>query len=119
MIRESLAANAANAFVTLTPGNGVTWQYRSSAGEDAYVKTPALPVPEIASSSMNPEKWLAPIPGATVAFKTHDAGPADGLTFRPLYELHHQRYSVYWRLREAGTAAGATLIPTNGYKTGL
>ena len=32
MIRASLDANAANAFVALTPGNGVTWQYRSSAG---------------------------------------------------------------------------------------
>ena len=32
MIRSSLAANAANAFVAVTPGNGVTWQYRSTAG---------------------------------------------------------------------------------------
>jgi hypothetical protein len=32
MIRESLATNAANAFVAVTPGNGVTWQYRSSTG---------------------------------------------------------------------------------------
>jgi endo-1,4-beta-xylanase len=32
MIRESLNANAANAFVAVTPGNGVTWQYRSSTG---------------------------------------------------------------------------------------
>ena len=32
MIRESLNANSANAFVAATPGNGVTWQYRSSTG---------------------------------------------------------------------------------------
>ena len=32
MIRASLDAGAANAFVAVTPGNGVTWQYRSSAG---------------------------------------------------------------------------------------
>ncbi len=32
MIRASLNANAANAFIALTPGNGVTWQYRSSSG---------------------------------------------------------------------------------------
>jgi len=30
MIRESLTANAANAFIAVTPGNGVTWQTRSS-----------------------------------------------------------------------------------------
>jgi endoglucanase len=32
MIRESLNANSANAFVAVTPSNGVTWQYRSSTG---------------------------------------------------------------------------------------
>ena len=32
MIRESPNANAANAFVAVTPGNGVTWQNRSSDG---------------------------------------------------------------------------------------
>ena len=32
MIRESLAANAINAFVAVTPGNGVTWQTRSTTG---------------------------------------------------------------------------------------
>jgi endoglucanase len=32
MIRETLDAGAANAFIAVTPGNGVTWQYRSSSG---------------------------------------------------------------------------------------
>ena len=32
MIRASLASNAPNAFVAVTPGNGVTWQYRSTTG---------------------------------------------------------------------------------------
>jgi glucuronoarabinoxylan endo-1,4-beta-xylanase len=32
MIRDSVAANGANAFVGVTPGNGVTWQYRSADG---------------------------------------------------------------------------------------
>jgi fibronectin type 3 domain-containing protein len=32
MIRDSLNANAANAFIGVTPGNGVTWQVRSSDG---------------------------------------------------------------------------------------
>ena len=32
MIRASLNTNSANAFIGLTPGNGVTWQYRSSTG---------------------------------------------------------------------------------------
>jgi regulation of enolase protein 1 (concanavalin A-like superfamily) len=33
MIRAGLGANAANAFIAVTPGSGVTWQSRSSAGD--------------------------------------------------------------------------------------
>lgn len=70
------------------------------AGNDAYLNMPAVAVPEIVSSSMNPADWLRPLEGATPAFRAHDAGLADGIVFRPLYEVHHQRYSVYWRFRE-------------------
>jgi hypothetical protein len=36
MIRESTNANAANAFIAVTPGNGVTFQYRPSTGANSY-----------------------------------------------------------------------------------
>jgi uncharacterized protein len=68
--------------------------------KDAYLKMPAVAVPEIASASANPADWLQPIQGATLAFQAHDAGAVDGIVFRPLYEVHHQRYSVYWQWRE-------------------
>jgi hypothetical protein len=46
MIRASLNTNAANAFVAVTPGNGVIWQYRSSAGGGTtYNNTAGLSAP--------------------------------------------------------------------------
>jgi hypothetical protein len=46
MIRETLAANAPNCFVALTPGNGVTWQYRSATGGNTtYNNTNGLSAP--------------------------------------------------------------------------
>lgn len=46
MIRDSLNANGANAFIGLTPGNGVTWQYRSSdGGSTTYNNTTGLTAP--------------------------------------------------------------------------
>jgi fibronectin type 3 domain-containing protein len=46
MIRASLNADAANAFIAVTPGNGVTWQSRSSAGGGtAYNNTGSLNAP--------------------------------------------------------------------------
>ncbi len=69
------------------------------ADKDAYVKMPAVAVPEIAGASTNPADWLRPIRGEALAFKVHDAGPATGIVCRPLYEVHHQRYTVYWQRR--------------------
>lgn len=70
------------------------------ADKDAYLKVPAVMVPDIVAASSNPADWLRPIPNEKLAFTAHGAGPADGIVFRPLYEVHHQRYSVYWRFRE-------------------
>jgi uncharacterized protein len=68
--------------------------------KDAYLKIAAAPVPDIVSSSGNPADWLAPLPGDPSAFRIQNAGPANGIVVRPLFDLHHQRYSVYWRLRQ-------------------
>lgn len=46
MIRESLDPGAANAFVAVTPGNGVTWQYRSgTVGGTSWNNTGNLSAP--------------------------------------------------------------------------
>ena len=68
--------------------------------KDAFLKLAAAPVPDIVSTSSNPADWLAPIPGDPLAFKIKNAGPANGIVVRPLFDLHHQRYSVYWQLRK-------------------
>jgi hypothetical protein len=68
--------------------------------KDAYLKIAAAPVPDIVSTSNNPADWLAPLPGDPSAFRIKDAGPANDIVVRPLFDLHHQRYSVYWRLRK-------------------
>jgi len=68
--------------------------------KDAFLKIAAAPVPDIVSTSSNPADWLAPLPGDPSAFRIKDAGPANGIVVRPLFDLHHQRYSVYWHLRK-------------------
>ncbi|HKW30879.1 MAG TPA: cellulase family glycosylhydrolase [Verrucomicrobiae bacterium] len=46
MIRASLDPGAANAFAAVTPGNGVTWQYRSSTnGSTSWNNTTGLSAP--------------------------------------------------------------------------
>jgi DUF1680 family protein len=68
--------------------------------KDAYLKIAPAPVPAIASTSGNPADWLAPLPGDPSAFRFKNAGPASGIVVRPLFDVHHQRYSVYWRVHK-------------------
>jgi uncharacterized protein len=75
------------------------------ADKDAHLKLPPADVPAIVSTSAHPADWLTSIEGAALAFQAHDAGPATGLILRPLLEVHHQRYSVYWMLEQSSTGA--------------
>ena len=49
MIRQSLNADAANTYIAVTPGNGVTWQYRTSAGGNSG---------NAATSGLNAPYWI-------------------------------------------------------------
>ncbi|HEX7499665.1 MAG TPA: DUF4986 domain-containing protein, partial [Polyangia bacterium] len=77
---------------------GSTGMPNDFADKDAYLSTAAATVPTITNSSTNPADWLQAVAGTPLAFKSHDAGAASGITFRPLYDVHHERYSVYWPL---------------------
>jgi hypothetical protein len=66
--------------------------------KDLYLEYAPVPVPSVVTSTADPAGWLDAIPDTALAFSAHDAGPATRITFRPLYEVHHQRYSVYWPL---------------------
>jgi DUF1680 family protein len=72
------------------------------AGKDAHLKLPGAPVPDIECDSADPSHWLRAVPGKPLTFVAHDAGPASGIVFRPLHDLGHERFSVYWRWRRAG-----------------
>ena len=45
MIRQTLATNSAEASITLTPANGVTWQYRTTTGTTGGTRAAGLVAP--------------------------------------------------------------------------
>ena len=69
------------------------------ADKDAYLGTAAATVATIANASTNPADWLQAVADSPLTFKAQNAGSANGITFQPLYQVHHQRYSVYWPLQ--------------------
>ena len=62
-----------------------------------------LPVPVLTSLvGIDPDKpaeWLQPVPGKALTFRSGTSTRPENLLFTPLYSIHHQRYSVYWKSR--------------------
>lgn len=83
------------------------------ADKDAYLKLPPAPVPTIVNPSANPADWLTLADAATLTFKAHDAGPATGIVFQPLYAVHHERYSAYWELANTAGQTSPTAPAEN------
>jgi hypothetical protein len=67
--------------------------------KDANLSVAPVTVPTITNASANPADWMQAVAGSPVTYKIHDAGAANGIMFQPLYQVHRQRYSVYWTLQ--------------------
>jgi DUF1680 family protein len=71
------------------------------ADKDANLKVAPVDVPDIVNASADPADWLEAMPGVSLTFKARDAGAASGIVLRPVYDVQHQRFSAYWRLRHS------------------
>ncbi len=62
-----------------------------------FVKVPDPKVPVFVATQDSLLKHVKPA-GEPLVFRTKNLGKPDDVTLIPLYELHQQRYSVYWNL---------------------
>ncbi|MDQ6473008.1 glycoside hydrolase family 127 protein [Flavobacterium sp. LHD-80] len=64
--------------------------------------TPQNDIPSIIASESDINKWILPVEGKKLEFKTKGAGFLNGkaneITLIPFYQMHHQRYSVYLKM---------------------
>jgi len=68
-----------------------------AASQVAFHQVPVPAVPELSSIS---SAALTAEPGKPLHFTARVSGETNSVnsvTFLPFYELHHQRYSIYWR----------------------
>jgi len=66
--------------------------------QTAYSRVPAPGVPMFASAADSLLKHLKPVSGKPLTFQTLGIGRPKDVTLIPFYQLHRQRYSVYWQL---------------------
>ena len=55
-----------------------------------------LYVPVLMTNNRNPETWMEPISDRPNSFKTKDVGRPRDIVFKPFYQTHDCRYSVYF-----------------------
>lgn len=60
-----------------------------------------LDTPSIPRLDVDPERvdeWVQPVDGEPLTFRVAGAGLQNDIMLRPFYDVHHQRYTVYWPL---------------------
>jgi len=68
-------------------------------GNPSMTKRPAIDVvPAIVVPVADLPAHLTPIPGEPLAFQTRDLVKPGDVTLIPLYQIHDERYAIYWRL---------------------
>ncbi len=63
--------------------------------------TPAIAAPPLAVPSSDPARWLEPLPGRPLEFRTR--GQKDELTLIPLNRIFDERYAVYFKVNQIST----------------
>ncbi|MCB0634035.1 MAG: glycoside hydrolase family 127 protein, partial [Lewinella sp.] len=65
--------------------------------DDEAAHTPEF-VPVFMSEERSPEAWLKPVKGQINTFETDSVGRPRDVVFKPFYQTHDRRYSVYFDL---------------------
>jgi DUF1680 family protein len=63
--------------------------------KDVARSIPRPAVPAITGVPDDPSRWLHLIDPQSLTFEARECGPATGLKFQPVHEIHHERFAVY------------------------
>lgn len=61
---------------------------------------PLIDVPILVTDEPDVKQWIKPVEGSALTFVTDAVGEPGGQRVKliPFYELHHQRYTIYWMM---------------------
>jgi DUF1680 family protein len=66
-----------------------------------YSRLPAPDAPVFIGEAGTILKRVRPVAGEPLKFRTHDLGRPRDVTLIPFYQMHRERYSVYWKVLSA------------------
>jgi hypothetical protein len=87
--------------------NGLPANGQEAKGPGDFNKVPDPPAPEFDCPAAEIPRHLEVLSGKGIAFKTVGVVKPADLTLIPFYQVHHDRYTVYWKVaaEAAGTAS--------------
>ncbi len=66
-----------------------------------FFDIPDVSVPNLEIAGKPVDDWLKPVPGKPLHFRTVGVGIPHDVEMKPLYEISHQHYTVYWDITAA------------------
>lgn len=66
--------------------------------QSRYEGMPTVEAPSLNIDDEKVENWLFPMEGSPLNFKTSGVGEPFDVELAPFYDLHHERYAIYWDL---------------------
>ena len=72
-----------------------------TANQTDFSKLPAPDAPVFVGAASGLLNQIEPVAGQPLTFRTHGLGQPRDVTLIPFYQMHRQRYSVYWKLLSA------------------
>lgn len=82
-----------------------------TSGQLASKTLPLDKVPSLLGTPAEAAAHVARIPGPALAFRTQDMGQPHDVTLIPFYDLHFQRYALYWPFKTPTQVAEAQIKP--------
>ncbi len=73
-----------------------------------FFKLPDPPVSSLTGDSTQLDSWIKPVADQPLCFTTTNAGKPTDVQLKPLYEIHHERYTVYWHFQDSGQTKTAS-----------
>ncbi len=70
--------------------------------QNEFNNIPASAAPMLLATAEALLKHVEPVSGEPLTFRTHGIGRPQDVTLIPFYQIHRQRYSVYWKLATEG-----------------
>jgi DUF1680 family protein len=75
---------------------GTSNAYLMSNANGLWVRAPEAPM--LAGDATNVLSHIEPVPGRPLSFRSVGIGRPGDVSLVPYYRLHHQRFTVYWKL---------------------